>query len=258
MLTCFTSLALKWNLYCFLSMPHENLKFLNCIHVWRSKRYCFPKGPEGNKDNKMQEEVKKLMGKRCSCVWPIDPSCLLPSDDIISPKPSKREPRKKSRPELSRSSECPPLVLTEKQRGSILGKIFVSNAAAAKDSALLKALEVSAVISVGGGKHAAALIQDGFHVGEYCGGINDAGILENACEFARPILADGRNVLIHCRGGMHRSPVVAAGLLIGLGGLSTDQAVCCIQSGRPSADFDSPRGLLLKEQLDLFEHKKGH
>lgn len=143
--------------------------------------------------------------------------------------------------------------ITTAQRDVIPGRIFVANADAAKDHQLLASLGVTAVISVGGGKKGAAAPGVAFlHFG-----IKDRSdttylpVFQKAAEFAGPILLseEGGSVLVHCRGGMHRSPAVAASLLIALVGLTSTEAIQCVQAARPIADF----GVHLVKELRLYE-----
>lgn len=48
---------------------------------------------------------------------------------------------------------------------------------------------------------------------------------------------EGHPILVHCAAGMQRSPAVIAMFLIGLGGMSHEQAILYIQSKRPIAFF---------------------
>lgn len=131
--------------------------------------------------------------------------------------------------------------------------MFVANADAAKDHQLLSSLGVTAVISVGGGKKGATAPGVEFlHFG-----IKDRSdtmylpVFQEAAKFAGPILLSeaGGSILVHYRGGMHRSPAVAASLLIALVGLTATEAIQCVQAARPIADFGDHLG----EELHLYE-----
>ncbi|CAB9503955.1 DSPc [Seminavis robusta] len=183
--------------------------------------------------------ANKLAGKRCSCVWPPavddtfrDASAIRAAEDtdnndMISIKPTKTTDSEKPRRAAS------DLRITAEQLKAIPGCIYVADADAASDPALLKALGVTAVISVGGG-HGDSTVPDYLHIG-----INDeAGasyhpVFLLAADFAGPILSSGRNLLVHCRGGMQRSPKVAAALIIRYAGLSAQEARRCVQHARP-------------------------
>ncbi len=60
-------------------------------------------------------------------------------------------------------------------------------------------------------------------------------LLERGVRAARPEVAAGRPVLVHCRGGVHRSVAVAACILIAEG-RSPDEAMRLIKEARPLAD----------------------
>ena len=77
-------------------------------------------------------------------------------------------------------------------------------------------------------------------------------VFHEAAEFAESIIAEERNILVHCQGGMHRSPVVVASLLIHFAGLSALDAMECVKAARPTADFSSHDGHLTN-QLQLYE-----
>lgn len=185
----------------------------------------------------------KKMGKRCSCVWPIP----LESNQVQQVAKSPRKKKKVSRTTLTLTY---PLVTTEQQE-SIPGRIFVSNRDAAKDSDLLTMLNVTAVMSIGagkGGNHPGIL--NFIHFGiRYKSNVDYLPVFYEAAEFAKSIIAEERNILVHCQGGMHRSPVVVASLLIHFVGLSASDAMKCVKATRPTVDFSSHDGLLVDQQL---------
>lgn len=51
---------------------------------------------------------------------------------------------------------------------------------------------------------------------------------------------------------MHRSPAVAASLLIRFAGLSALDAMSCVKAARPTADFTSRGGIFI-DQLQQYE-----
>jgi len=202
----------------------------------------------------------KLMGKRCSIVWPIpsikeiSPFLILEQSQVnvskrkYSKKKHKRNSRQKAIYQFPR--------LKEEQLNSIRGKIFVSNANAAKDRKLLVELQVTAMISVGGGSNGGTIpeiVKDFVHFGiQDRSESNYIPVFRDAIEFVHPIIYTGRNILVHCQGGMHRSPAVAAALLIRFARLSTTEAVNCIKASRPIADFASYDNHLI-QQLTSYE-----
>ncbi|CAB9505782.1 expressed unknown protein [Seminavis robusta] len=188
----------------------------------------------------------KLMGKRCSCVWP-PPSTLSTNDDTKIPHKQKKKQAPRRNERTPRSAPR----ISDEQRGLVGSRIFVSNANAAKDPELLRDLDVTAVISVGGGTGSnSSGVQDFLHFG-----IKDSiatsylSVFEKSAEFARPIIAQRRNILIHCQAGMHRSPAVAASLLIRFAELSATDAVDCIRTARTVAEFSSH----IRDELFLYE-----
>ncbi|GFH59881.1 hypothetical protein CTEN210_16357 [Chaetoceros tenuissimus] len=190
--------------------------------------------------------VVKRIGKRCSCVWPIP---------LESKQPQKvqRQSRKKKSSKAKSQLQYPRI--TNEQRESILGRIFVSNKDAAKDFDLLTMLNVTAVMSIGGGHvgNHSGIISDFIHFG--IKDSSDADLLpvfHKAAEFAESIIADERNILVHCQGGIHRSPAVAASLLFRFAGLSAFDAMSCIKAARPTADFTSHGGIFV-DQLQQYE-----
>ena len=202
--------------------------------------------------NSLDSKTRQMMGKRCSRVWPLLQDGSQYDLDLVKKQKKKKAKKKIGQMALTYLSQ-----ITVEQREAIEGMIFVSNADAARDAYLLSALEVSAVISVGGGKksHNNDFVDDFKHIG-----IKDRSetsylpIFEEAVSFAAPIIESGRNLLVHCQGGMHRSPVVAAALLVRFAGLSAEQAIASIQAARPIADFSSHNNHLKKE-LVLYEAK---
>mmetsp|Transcript_11841 Transcript_11841/g.30421 ORF Transcript_11841/g.30421 Transcript_11841/m.30421 type:complete len:177 (-) Transcript_11841:24-554(-) len=131
------------------------------------------------------------------------------------------------------------------------GTLYVSNAEAAGDRDLLAHLDIAAVISVGGGHRASSAPGVRFlHFGIKDRTSTDyTQILREAVGFAGAALKDGKSVLVHCLRGMHRSPTVAAGLLVAVGGLSGKEARSCVQAARPSVNFNAH----LAAQIDAFE-----
>jgi hypothetical protein len=141
--------------------------------------------------------------------------------------------------------------LAQSQLDSAAGKLYVSNADGARDRALLAHLDIAAVVSVGGGHGAESTPSIAFlHFG-----IKDRSeadylpILREASAFAAPFLAGGQNVMVHCLRGMHRSPTVAAGMLVSIVGLSGPEARQMVQASRPAVDFAAH----LASQIDAFE-----
>ena len=65
---------------------------------------------------------------------------------------------------------------------------------------------------------------------------------------ARPEVAAGRPVLVHCRAGVHRSVAVAACILI-TEGRSADEAMRLIKEARPVAD---PYAWYIQRRIRLF------
>ena len=185
-------------------------------------------------EGKMEVSVKNNEGNRCLCIWPP----LKKENTAIYRRQSNS--RKKSRLEV--------LPLIDAQLRSIPGKIFLSNTEAAKDCELLTALDVTAVINVGGGRHTTQVadylhfdIDDHLDVSYYA-------FFIMAADFSRPILSSGRNLLVHCKSGMHHSPAVAAAIIIRYAGLSVSQTIRCIQCTRPAANFS----LNVERQLEFY------
>ena len=190
--------------------------------------------------------VVKKMGKRCSCVWPIPL-------DSNQPKEVQRQSRKKKASKAKSQLQYPQI--TNEQRESILGRIFVSNKDAAKDFDLLTMLYITAVMSIGGGHvgNHSSIVSDFMHFGIKDSSDSDLlPVFYKAAEFAESIIADERNILVHCQGGMHRSPTVAASLLIRFAGLSALDAMSCIKAARPTVDFTSHGGIFV-DQLQQYE-----
>lgn len=199
-----------------------------------------PNAPEIN------DSVVKKMGKRCSCVWPIP---------LESNQPQKVQGKSRKKKVSKAKSQLQYPHITTEQRESILGRIFVSNKDAAKDFDLLSMLNITAVMSIGGGHvgNHSGIISDFLHFG--IKDSSDADLLpffRKAAEFAESIIAGERNILVHCQGGMHRSPAVAASLLIRFVELSALDAMSCIKVARPSADFTSHGGNFM-DQLQRYE-----
>lgn len=183
------------------------------------------------------------MGKRCSSVWPVPVETSL---NQVNEKSTKRKKKVKKNSRKILNSEYPSL--TEAQRESIQGRIFVSNRSAAKDQDLIDALDVTAIMSIGGGTGGDLPGINFFHIG-----IKDRSdtdylpVFRQAAEFAAPIIASGANILVHCQGGMHRSPVVAAALLVRFGMLSADEAMESVKAARSIADFSTHDNYLANE-----------
>ena len=185
-------------------------------------------------EGKMEVSVKNNEGNRCSCIWPP----LKKENTAIDRRQSNS--RKKSR------LEVPPLI--DAQLRSIPGKIFLSNTEAAKDCELLTALDVTAVINVGGGRHSTQ-VADYLHfdIDDHLDA-NYYAVFIMAADFSDPVLSSGRNLLVHCKSGMHHSPAVAAAIIIQHAGLSVPQGIRCIQYARPAANFSCN----VERQLDFY------
>eukprot|EP00035_Acanthoeca_spectabilis_P030096 m.476081 g.476081 ORF g.476081 m.476081 type:complete len:220 (-) comp40032_c0_seq1:185-844(-) len=185
------------------------------------------------------------LGKRCSCVWP--PS----APPAVDASTAAAAPRKKKQSKAAAPPVAPNLSAT--QRASIPGRVYVSNAEAARDRALLAHLDIAAVISVGGGHGAAGTPEVQYlHFGIKDRAEADyTAVLREAVAFARPVLGAGKSVLVHCLRGMHRSPTVAAAILVSEGGLSAAEAMGCVKAARPAVYFAGH----LAQQLDAYSRE---
>lgn len=65
-----------------------------------------------------------------------------------------------------------------------------------------------------------------------------------AARFVAPFITSGRNILVHYQGDMHRSPVVAALLLVRFANVSALQAIECVTAARPIAYFSGNHNTL--------------
>lgn len=180
------------------------------------------------------------------------------------PKAQKKKKKKKRRrnqvsDDLSAGDTTNlPLVITAKQLQATGSNLYVSNKDGTRDEGLLAALGIECLIIIGGGKqHGSQFLQQEscqfLHVG-----IKDRSdtsylpIFQHVSEFVTEAVQKGNSILVHCQGGMHRSPAVAAAILIYHANLSSTQARRCIEIARPTADF-SAHGKHLELELDRFE-----
>ena len=187
----------------------------------------------------MEVSVKNSEGNRCSCIWPPHKT----GSTFIYRRQSNS--RKKSMLRKN-AQEVPPL--TDAQLHSIPGKIFVSDTKAAKDYELLKSLDVTSVINVGAERHVTQ-VADYLHfdIDDHLDA-NYYAVFIMAADFSEPVLSSGRNLLVHCKSGMHHSPAVAAAIIIQHAGLSVPQGIRCIQYARPAANFSCN----VERQLDFY------
>lgn len=136
----------------------------------------------------------------------------------------------------------------------ISGLVFLGDSATGKDlrklpspSSLISSFQGKedvkwAVISVGGGKQRAPPASVSYlHLGilDTSSSSSDAIMLRtitDAVTFGTEQLATGRALLIHCRGGIRRSPTVAAAVVAAAEGMSVDEAMALVKRARPAAN----------------------
>lgn len=142
----------------------------------------------------------------------------------------------------------------------VLPNLWLGNVDGAHNKDLLLRHRIGAIINVGAG---VCPFQDTFKYLKIQVQDNDQGDLspffQLCCEFTQQHLRrqdegwhganGGGGVLIHCRGGISRSPAVMAAVLIRLSNLTLAQALEVIALARPAV---RPRGVFL-EQLAAFE-----
>lgn len=97
---------------------------------------------------------------------------------------------------------------------------------------------IAAVVSVGGGKlRTWPSGVDYLHIGVLDRSDADLGPrIEEAVRFAERHLAAGRHVLVHCRGGLSRSPAVAAAVVMARRRIRWDAALRVVRAARPKAN----------------------
>ena len=86
------------------------------------------------------------------------------------------------------------------------GKLYIGNAAVAKDEVFLTSFGFAAVLSVGGGRSGSKHGFEFMHVGVKDS--SDDSLFPHfikCCDFIKKHLDAGARVLVHCRGGVHRS-----------------------------------------------------
>jgi len=154
----------------------------------------------------------------------------------------------------------------------ILPGLYLGNALTASDAATLVNLKVSAVCSVGPKSERVALAEsDGAKLMRVPIPDNDQArilpFLPEVCAWMdAQLLGPSRGadvglkdfmdqpstgVLVHCRGGMNRSPTVIAAYLIWRHGCTVEEAIQIVREARPAARFGrGPDGVL---QTDLRE-----
>ena len=97
------------------------------------------------------------------------------------------------------------------------------------------------MLSVGGGKVAASYCEAGgfMHVGvKDAVGVSLLPILQQCVDFITARLREGKGpLLVHCRGGLHRSPAVVAAYLIAQTGITAPQAMQAVCAARPAVSF---------------------
>mmetsp|Transcript_9795 Transcript_9795/g.27736 ORF Transcript_9795/g.27736 Transcript_9795/m.27736 type:complete len:348 (-) Transcript_9795:90-1133(-) len=93
------------------------------------------------------------------------------------------------------------------------GELYLGNAHASSDEALLRRLEIQRVVSVGCRTRALDGVR-WFHVGVLDRGNQDiTACLPEMAAFIEDGLSQGERVLVHCRAGICRSPALVAGFL---------------------------------------------
>jgi hypothetical protein len=116
--------------------------------------------------------------------------------------------------------------------------LYVGNKDAAADADLLKHLNVTHILNIGGGKN-----RFGAQF-EYCrfGRISDStsadilALLPACCLFIHRALSKGGAVLVHCKGGISRSPSVTIAYLLWSKQCATvAQALARVRAARPAA-----------------------
>jgi protein-tyrosine phosphatase len=138
---------------------------------------------------------------------------------------------------------------------NFIGEIYVGNAQAAGDAELLKSLSISAVVSVGGGNPSKKMGNQKIPYHHF--GIKDnvdsdfVPVMETTAIFLKEYVENNKPVLIHCRGGIHRSPLIAASVLVYFHHLSPIEAKDLICQARSSVRFEHH----LFCQLELFAEK---
>ena len=119
----------------------------------------------------------------------------------------------------------------------ILPGLLLGNKMIAADRPGLDACGVAAIVNVGGGANRfdgdGAIAYHRIVVEDHV----DASLLPHwpaACEFVRGHMAAGRTVLVHCKGGMSRSPATVLAFLVRVCGLSLMEAWAVVVAGRPT------------------------
>jgi ectoine hydroxylase-related dioxygenase (phytanoyl-CoA dioxygenase family) len=132
------------------------------------------------------------------------------------------------------------------------GKLYIGNAAVAKDEVFLTSFGFAAVLSVGGGRSGSKHGFEFMHVGVKDS--SDDSLFPHfikCCDFIKKHLDAGARVLVHCRGGVHRSPSIVAAFLVREFGTSVEKAVQIVTASRSSARFTQHH----TEQLHLLNRQ---
>lgn len=124
--------------------------------------------------------------------------------------------------------------------------LFVGNKAAAQDADLLARLGVRGVVSVGAGGPPSWLGSDAavfFKVGlkDNANDVRTDSWMREAARRVDAMLAAGTGaVLVHCMGGMSRSPAFVTAFLVLRRGMGLDEALRLVKERRPSVRISRP------------------
>ncbi|KAF0694699.1 Aste57867_14469 [Aphanomyces stellatus] len=127
--------------------------------------------------------------------------------------------------------------------------LFLAGAAPAKRLDLLQAHAISAVVNVGGGACPFPQAVEYLKIGVLdTGSTSMLPHFHATSDFIHRHVMEGRNVLVHCRGGFSRSPAVVAAYLVKYRRVSVDDALLVCRLGHPRSN---PRANFL-DDLHVF------